>query len=131
MKKTPVVLVLLLAISSLLITGCSVNGSSLPESAKDALDEKILYWVERHPEIPMSAEYNVVWAEKATSPQNDLLLGDSQEIWCVEVDNPLSGPAGLASHYLLGRYGNLWEANRIWDIDGEKLFLRVGCPGWE
>ena len=92
----------------------------LPDAARQAIAERI---------ADNSFNFEVVNAEQAPNPENNRTpFAGSQEIWCVIISPPTRG-AYPASHYLVARRGNLWQANRYPDADPytRTAFLEIGC----
>jgi hypothetical protein len=138
--KAHVTRILLVAIALLWILS-SCSSSSLPESAKAALDESIGGLA------GSELDYEIVSAQKAAgtpedqridpdfSPRGELGAcppdtGD-KETWCVVVAPSIaSGSSHTYSHFLVRRVGKLWSAEGLADAEVRR-FEYIGCSNWD
>ena len=115
--------VLLLAVVSLSLLVASCQGG-LPESAKEAIDEKI-EGIRRRATYTL-VYYTITSAEKATKP-NAHSSDDYDEVWCVSLDVHTDEQI-CAWDALVLRTGDYWEMDLA---NQEKNFLKRGCGNFD
>jgi hypothetical protein len=113
-KKIAIFLFILTIFS--LISSCQ---SSLPQEAREALDEELRNWT--------NDSYTITSSVKAKEP-NVRSWEKFDEAWCVVIDPPVK--IGVwESHFIIGREGLYWTVDGVPD-NWESDFLKRGCNNW-